>query len=182
MKLYRVFPYDTGASPNDGGGALFVPAPSGSSRIDNPDLYRVLYAATEPQGAIAETFGRLAVWRRATFVHSSGRPYALATLEAPDELQLFDLNDVETLQRIGIARPTDVVTRDRTITQAWARNIFELGGFSGARWWSFYNPDWSIAGLWTHDRVTLVRSPQILTAEGPIIREAAATIVRQVTF
>ncbi len=180
MRLYRVFPYDAGAAPNDRGGALFVPPPSGRSRIDNADLYDVLYTAAEPHAAIAETFGQLAVWRPDTFVNAAGRPYALATIEAPDDLVLFELNDVDALRSIGVARPTDVVTRDREITQAWARTIFERGGFASARWWSFYNPDWPIIGLWDHGRLTLAHAPEILTAGGPLVLEAAAAIVRQI--
>ncbi len=49
------------------------------------------------------------------------------------------------------APDADVVTRDREVTQAWARAIFECGQFAGARWWSYYNPDWSIVGLWRQD-------------------------------
>lgn len=180
MRLYRVFPYDAGAASNDRGGALFVPPASGRSRIDNPDLYDVLYAACDQHAAIAETFGQLAVWRRETFVHAGGRPYALATIDAPDDRALFELNDVDALRSIGIARPTDVVTRDREITQAWARTIFERGGFAGARWWSFYNPDWPIVGLWDHSRLTLAHPPEILAVGGPLVLEAAAAIVRQI--
>ncbi|HEX3463109.1 MAG TPA: RES family NAD+ phosphorylase [Candidatus Elarobacter sp.] len=180
MKLYRVFPFDAGAAPTDRGGALFVPAASGQSRIDNADLYDVLYVSAEPHAAVAEALGRIELWRSATFVHPSGRPLALATFEAPDGLPLFDLNDVDALHSIGITRPTDVVTRDRSITQAWARTIFERGGFAGVRWWSYYNPDWPVIGLWNHNGLVLARPPEILTVDGAIVLEAAAAIVRQI--
>ena len=180
MKLYRVFPYDAGAAPNDRGGALFVPPASGRSRIDNRDLYDVLYAASEPTAAVAETFGRFAVWRAETFVNAGGRPYALATLAVPDDLVIFELNDIEAMRSIGILRPTDIITRDREITQAWARRIFERGGFAGVRWWSFYDPGWPVVGLWSHERIVLDRSPDVLTVSTPVVLEAAATIVRQI--
>jgi len=38
----------------------------------------------------------------------------------------------DTLRSIGVMHPTDVVTRDREVTQAWARTIFEGGAFAGA--------------------------------------------------
>jgi hypothetical protein len=180
VKLYRVFPFDAGAALSDRGGALFVPSPSGQNRIDNADLYGVLYVSAEPHAAVAETLGRIELWRPATFVHASRRPLALATFEAPDDLPLFELNDVDALRSIGVTRPTDVVTRDRAITQAWARTIFERGGFAGVRWWSYYNPDWPVVGLWDHNSLTLARPPEILTVDGAIVLEAAAAIVRQI--
>jgi hypothetical protein len=180
VTLYRVFPYDASAAPNDRGGALFVPPSTGRSRIDNSDLYDVLYTAVEPHGAIAETFGQLPVWRSATFTHAGGRPYALATLNAPDDIAIFELDNIDALRSIGISRPTKVVTRDREVTQAWARAIFQRGAFAGARWWSYYNPDWSVVGFWDYARMTLVGTPAVLAAEGQIVREAASQIVRQI--
>lgn len=180
MRLFRVFPYDESAAPTESGGALFVPPSSGRSRIDNRDLYSVFYAATDSRAAVAESFGQLPVWRPETFEHGSGNPYALATLDAPDVPPLFELNDVDALRSIGVARPTDVVTRDRDVTQGWARKIFEQGGFSGARWWSYYNPDWPIVGLWSYGAVSLAGVPQILSSDAAVVREAAAIIVRQI--
>ncbi len=180
MTLFRVFPYDVGAAPNDRGGALFVPPTSGAGRIENPDLYAALYLAAEPHAAVAETFGRIAVWRPASFVRLGGGRYALATINAPNDLALSDLNDIDALRSIGVARPTDVVTRDREITRAWARAIFQRDEFAGARWWSYYNPDWPIVGLWKHDSLA-VASIEILSADGVLVREAAAAaIVRQI--
>ena len=157
-----------------------MPPASGQNRIDNADLYAVLYISAEPHAAIAEALGRIELWRPATFLHPSGRPLALATFEAPDDLPPFELTAVEALRSIGVTRPTDVVTRDRAITQAWARTIFERGGFAGVRWWSYYNPDWPVVGLWDHKSLTLARPPEILTVDGAIVLEAAAAIVRQI--
>jgi len=66
VTVYRLFPYDESAAPNERGGALFVP-PGGRNRIDNPRSYSALYVAANPEAAIAETFGRLAVWTPETF-------------------------------------------------------------------------------------------------------------------
>ena len=72
MNLYRVIPYDESAAPTERGGALFVP-PGSSNRIDNPDLYDVLYVAASPEAAVAESFGRIPLWTAHAFIHGSGR-------------------------------------------------------------------------------------------------------------
>lgn len=180
MRLYRVFPFDAGAAPTDRGGALFVPPPSGLGRIDNPDLYDVLYVSSSPHAAVAESFGRLAVWRPETFVHGSGRPYALAAYAAPDDLPVFDLNDVDALKSIGVMRPTDVVTRQRETTQAWARTIFSRGRYGGAAWWSFYHPEWPVLGMWQRRALRLDGAPEIIGSTSTVVLDAAAAIVRQI--
>jgi hypothetical protein len=93
---------------------------------------------------------------------------------------VFDLNDVAALQDLGIVHPTEVVTRNRVRTQAWARAIFERGEFEGASWWSYYEPDWTIMGLWERKRITVVGTPEILTVDHVAVRNAAATITRQI--
>jgi hypothetical protein len=180
VTLYRVFPFDAGAAPTDRGGALFVPAPSGAGRIDNPKVYAVLYTASTATAAIAETFGRLPVWRADTFVHGSGLPYALATYELPAGVQLFDVNDIDALRAIGVTRPTDIITHARSTTQAWARKIFELGGHAGIIWWSYYNPAWPIVGLWEHSGLQVAARPEILGPASRAVTEAATAIVRHV--
>jgi hypothetical protein len=180
VRLHRVYPLQEGAALNDQGGALFVSAVSAHGRIDNPDLYRVLYASADPLAAIAETFARLAIWRTATFVHAAGRPYVLATYDAPDELALFELNDVDALRSIGVRRPSEVDHPDRAVTQGWARVIYDRNAFAGARWWSSENTDWTLLGLWDYSTLTLARPVQILTAENALVRDAAAAIVRQI--
>lgn len=180
MTLYRVFPYDRSAALTEWGGALFVPPSTGRGRIDNA-LYDTLYTAKIAEAAIAESFGRLAIWRPDSFVNGSGHPYALASYDAPPDLETFNLNDIGALLSIGITRPTDIVTRDRATTQAWAATIFDLNRYSGAEWWSYYNPDWPVVGLWDCSRITLIGLPEIITAASPVVESAAAAIVRQIT-
>jgi hypothetical protein len=181
VTVYRVFPFDEGAAPNDRGGALFVPPSSGFGRIDNPDLYDVLYVAKFPEAAVAEVFGRLGVWRAATFQHGSGLPYAIASYEVAASSDIFNLNDIDALRSIGVTRPTDIVTRDRATTQAWATAIFGLKRYAGAQWWSYYDPDWPVLGLWERRDLTVTDAPRILTAASPVVQSAAAAIVRQIT-
>lgn len=180
MILFRVFPYDAGAAPDQPGGALFVPTGTGAGRIDNPDLYDVMYVAESAAAAVAETFGRLAVWRGSTFTHAIGLRYALGAYTLPDGVRLFGLDDLDALRSIGVAHPSEVVTRDRMKTQAWARTIFSRSGFAGIRWWSYYNPDWSVAGMWDVRRLRVAAAPEPLSPDHGAVRDAASAIVRQV--
>lgn len=180
MNLYRVIPYDPSAAPTQRGGALFVPPGSRRNRIDNPDLYDVLYLAAAPEAAIAESFGRSPIWTAETFIHGTGRPYSLLTYDVPDDIPIFDLDDIDALRSIGIMRPSAIVTRDRAKTQAWARSIFESGRYVGASWWSYYSPDWIVMGLWNRSAVTTTTVPEILSPNSNAVREAARTIVRQI--
>jgi len=177
--LYRVIPYDASAAPTERGGALFVPR-GGENRIDNSTVYDVLYVAATREGAIAETFARLAVWTPDTFVHASGKAMTLLEYEVSDAITLFELDDVDALKSIDITRPRAVVTRDRAKTQAWARTIYERGGYTGARWWTYYQPDWTVVGLWDRSSVMTTNPPEPLTTAIPVVKAAAAAIVRQI--
>lgn len=174
-----MIPYDASAAPSERGGALYVPI-GGGNRIDNPDLYDVLYLAATAEAAIAETFGRIPIWTPETFVHGSGRAYALATYSAGNAIAVFDLDDVDALKSIGVTKPSAIVTRDRTKTQAWARAIFQVGRYAGAKWWSYYGPDWTVMGLWDRASITVDGTPSVISTSTPAVIEAAATIVRQI--
>ncbi|MBN8892264.1 MAG: DUF2783 domain-containing protein [Rhodospirillales bacterium] len=87
-----------------------------------------------------------------------------------------DLDDADRLASLGL-RPPRVVTRDREVTQAWARELFEGGQYAGVRWWSYYNPDWGSVGLW--DSAALhVTDVVTLTVDHPAFVAAAAEIIR----
>lgn len=179
MRLFRVFPFDSNAAPNEKGGVLYTPG-STAGRIANPDLYRELYLSLEPEAAIAETLGRLPIWHPDDFLRANGNRLALTTYELPDDAPIIDLNSVKALAEFGIERPSEVVTRNRKITQGWARTIFERGAYVGARWWSFYNPDWTSVGLWNTDRMRVIGTPESLNPEHPLVQKTAKEIVRQI--
>lgn len=179
MRLFRVFRYDANAAPNEKGGALYVPG-STAGRIANPDLYRELYLSLEPEAAIAEAFGRLPIWHEADFVRADGSPLALAIYELPDGAPIFDLDSVKSLTSLGIERPSEVVIRNRKITQRWARRIFERCTHHGARWWSYYDPAWTSVGLWNIAGLRPAGSPEILNAEHTLVQETAQAIARQI--
>ena len=181
MRLFRVFPFDSNAAPDERGGVLYVPGSTGG-RIANPDLYRELYISLEPEAAIAEALGRLPTWHPSDFVRVGGNQLVLATYELPDEVPIIDLDSLEALAALGIERPSRIATRDRKITQSWARMIFEVGKYVGARWWSFYNPDWTSVGLWNVLRLRVIGIPEALSAEHPLVQKTAREIVRQIVL
>lgn len=149
----------------------------GAGRIDNPDLYGVLYLSSDPAGAVAEHFGRLPVWRDAMFLVPGRRTArrALATFEI-DDAALLDLDDPPTLMERAL-RPSTVVARDRAVTQAWAREAFLEDRWRGIGWWSPYDSRWACFGLWDAE-VRLSGRTAPLHREHAAVREAAETMSR----
>ena len=176
MRLYRVFPYDASAAVDQPGGALFVPT-GGDNRLGNPDLYHELYLASHAEAAVAETFGRLAVWEPEMLVTAKGSIYALATYELADGTPIADLDDTALLAEMEL-HPTDVVSRDRRRTQHWARELFTRRRWSGVSWWCYYHPQWTIYALWDVGGLRLASPPEPLHNSHPALRQTAETIVR----
>ncbi|MFY9662952.1 MAG: RES domain-containing protein [Candidatus Cybelea sp.] len=179
MRFFRVLPYDANAAPNERGGVLYIPGNT-AGRIANPDLYRELYLSAEPEGAIAESLGRLPIWYPSDFVRANGVTLALATYELPDAAPIFDLDSVKALASLGIERPSDIVTRNRKVSQSWARLIFERGEHVGVRWWNYYNPDWTSLGLWDASELRAIEIPESLSLQHPLVQATALAIVRQI--
>ncbi len=112
----------------------------------NMTLYKALYLTPEPEAAVAtETLG----------------PLAIATYELPNDAPIFSLDDIDALRSLGIDQPSRIVTRGRDVTHAWAQKIFDLGGYVGAKWWSYYSPDWTAVGLWNISKLQPVGDPAI---------------------
>lgn len=174
MTLYRVFNYDPDAAPHERGGALYMP-PVGRGRINNPDLYRVLYLSSHPEAAIAERFGRIPTWDADTFLDVTGRPLAIAAISLPDSAPIADLDDAHRLVSLSL-RPSDVVTRDYAVSQSWAARIFHQGGWIGVSWWSYCDPRWHSYGLWTIEDASHDPSPVTLSPTSPEVVKAASAI------
>ncbi len=178
-RLYRVVPYLSAATPGESGHPLFVPPSIGANRVDNPDLYDTLYVGDSASGAVAEAFGYAAQWNQGLLRGTPSLPgsvRALVTYDLPDLVEVCDLDDAARLLELGL-KPSRVVTRDRQVTQAWARVIFDLRRYAGVRWWSYYDADWGSFGLW--DASTLVVADvQPLTVDHPAFVDAAAALVR----
>ncbi len=147
MIFYRVFPLDQNAAEDQPGGALFVPRSKGVWRIDNPDLYDVFYVSSHLEGAIAEAFGQFSVWRPETFINAAGLRYSLARYQTPGDVAVVNLDDARELVDLDL-KPSDVVSRDRTKTQQWARRIYLSERGIGVGWWSYYDPEFHSFGLW----------------------------------
>ena len=180
MLLYRVLPWLRDAAPGEPGHALYVPEPQGKGRADNRGTYNVLYLSSAPSGAVAETFGELAVWSSEMFVRP-GLPRsvrALVAYDLPDEAPVFDLDDARALDALGL-RPSQVVTRDRVVTQRWALAIYEQDRWVGVRWWSYYDPKWYSYALWDISTLAPQRETiRPLTIDEPAVIQAAETLHR----
>ena len=171
--VFRVFPWLRGAADTDPGGALYVPA-QGAGRFDNPAQYEFFYAAESPEAAIAEAFGRHPLWTTSMLgglPTLPGSVHALATYGLDDAAKLYDLDDAANLVMLKL-RPSDVVNRDYTVTQALALRIFATGGASGLRWWSFYNPAWFNVGLWDKATLTVASVRPLSIADAELARAA----------
>lgn len=175
MTLYRVFPFDPSARPTDPGGALFVPARD-DGRIANPDLYSELYLSTAPAGAVSEAFGRFDVWD-ASMLSRYRHHFALAEFELDDSANICELDNAGRLLSYNLA-PSDVVARDRVVTQAWAARIYATKKWIGISWWSRYDASWQSMGLWQRRGLHLQNAPEVLTLQHPALLEAAAQLPR----
>ena len=182
-ELFRVFPYLAAAKPGEPGGALYVP-PQGGGRIDNPDVYSVLYLSDSAPGAIAEAFGRFPEWTASALDGApglSGSRRALARYRLEDAgaaAPVCNLDDPKQLLSLRL-RPSDVVSRDYARTRLWARRIYEKRRWVGVRWWSYYDPSWSSFGLW-HLHHLRIEQVIPLTLDHPALLEASRAIVRRV--
>ena len=116
-----------------------------------------MYLSAEASGAVGEVFGQLSQWSAPMFVFpalvSSYR--VLGTYELPDDAPILDLDDARALLDRGL-RPTQVIVRNRPVTQAWALRVFRetddsragARKWDGVRWWSYQRPQWRVYGIW----------------------------------
>ncbi len=178
--LYRVFPYAPAAAATAPGGALYRP-PQGGGRLDNPDLYSVLYLGDSAAGAIAEAFGRFSLWSPAMLEGSPSLPgsvRALARYRLSAAARVCDLDDPAQLVKLRL-KPSEVVSRDYARTRAWARRLYQRGGWAGIRWWSYYDSGWASCGLWDIEKLAL-EEVRPLSLDDAALRDAARTITRRI--
>src|SRR4051812_4702506 len=120
MLLYRVAPIAGDARVGEPGHPLYVHPDQGAGRWDNPDIYKVLYAAGTPSGAIGESFAHLSRWTPAMlpFPAIRGAERRLATYSLDEETHpVLDFDDAKCLSGRSL-RPTEIVIRNRPFTQA----------------------------------------------------------------
>lgn len=178
--LYRVFPWLRDARRGRPGHPAFVPG-GGAGRIDNPEHYHALYLSDGPGGACAEAFFFKSVWDPKMLRGSPSLPgsvQAIATFELDPATQICDLDDASRLVKLGL-RPSQVVTRDRKVTQAWALSIFRQQSFGGIRWWSYHDPRWGSHGVWATSNLKL-QGVEALTLDHAAVTEAAAVLNRRI--
>lgn len=178
--LYRVLPYLPSAKPGEPGHPSFAPPSTGRNRVDDPGMYEVLYLGDSAAGAIAEAFGNQRVWNAGLFRGTpslSGSVRALITYERDDSASVCDLDDARALLDLDV-RPSQVVTRERAVTQGWAARIFEQQRYVGVRWWSYYDPRWGSFGLWDTSSLTVEGAEVLGSVDHPAFAEAADVLCR----
>nr|WP_271209449.1 RES domain-containing protein [Rhodococcus wratislaviensis]GLK33996.1 hypothetical protein GCM10017611_08390 [Rhodococcus wratislaviensis] len=184
MLVYRIFPYLSAAAPGEPGHPLYEHRPQRGGRIDHPD-YHVWYLSRLAEAACGESFGNLARWEASMleFPLLPGSRRALGVFELPDDLRVLDLDDPAQLVRLGL-RPTQVVTRNLTVTQGWGHRIWsETEPHNGDRawqavsWWSYHRPQWSVLASWLRPELVRVEP---LALDHPAILDAAKALQRTV--
>jgi hypothetical protein len=174
--LYRCFAWNTAAGDAGRDGPLWCPREfQGEGRHDNPDLYGCVYLADRAVSGIVEQLARFRGQRlSAALLRRRGLPVGLAELELADRAELVDLDDPVVLRREKL-RPSNVATRDRTITQPQARTLHgRHPAAAGLRWWSTYEAQWTHVTLFDRAiRHLEVRQIRALTVDDPDVVEAA---------
>lgn len=177
--LYRLFPWNPLASPDEPGGPLHVPRfDQGGGRHDNPDTYGTLYLSRTAPSPVAE-FLQDFVGRpvEATRLLREGSPLALATIDDDAIGRVLDLDDPSNLVARDL-RPSWVATRARRPTQRLALRLYEEG-VDGLEWWSTIEASWINVTLFADrigGRLSVVGEPEPLTLDHPAVREAAEAV------
>jgi hypothetical protein len=105
------------------------------------------------------------------------RPLALAALSLDAEEPLLDLDDGAVLAGEGLL-PSMVATRDRALTQGWARELHERHSLAlGLRWWSTLEAAWINVTLFDRAAPALsVAELRTLETGDELVGEAAALL------
>jgi hypothetical protein len=172
--LHRCFPWGGRAADPDG--PLWFPRPyQGEGRHDNPAVYGCLYGSEQEVTGVVEQLaqfhgGRLA----AGMLVRAGFPLAVAAIELDDAAEVLDLDEPRVLTRERL-RPSLVATRERSITQPHALELYRRHERAAAlRWWSTHESVW--ANLTIFDRAApLLRlvAVRALELDDPAVVEAA---------
>jgi len=107
-----------------------------------------------------------------------GSVRAIARYLLPETVRLCNLDEPRQLLKLKL-RPSQVVSRDYTVTRDWARRIHEQRQWAGVRWWSYYDSRWSSHGLWDL-RSLVLDEIRVLRLDDPSLLEASKIIARRV--
>jgi hypothetical protein len=183
--LYRVFRWTEGAAQDAPGGPLHVPRDrQGAGRHDSPGRYGAFYAARSAVSAVAESIQAFRGRELGADDLRLADGSALALIELDDAAidergdarRLHDLDDPAVLVAEGW-RPSNVASRDRSVTQAMAVRVFEAGAL-GLSWWSTLDAAWTNVTLFAersvaHGLVRMVGQPERLRLDHPALVAAA---------
>jgi RES domain len=137
----------------------------------------MLYLSADADCAVGEVFADRPQWTEVMFRHpASNSLRALHSYELAPTTRLCDLDDPSRLIELG-SRPSRVVTKNRSTTQALADRIYDSGRYGGIQWWSSLDADMTALALW--DRSTLRHlSTEPLTLDHPAVMTAAARLAK----
>lgn len=110
----------------------------------------------------------------ASMLVRAGSPLALAQLRLDDRVARLDLDDPAVLVEEGL-RPSQVATRDRARTQAYAAELFRRRGRLGAlAWWSVLEASWQNVTVFDRaaKRLTVLACEEAKLGD-PLVLEAA---------
>lgn len=169
LHFYRVHAWLPGAVHGENGHPLFVWPRQGSGRIDNPDHYLTLYVGDSPPGAVAEAWGNHSAWTSGLLEGPPSLPGSVRALtEYEGAPSILDLDDAHTLAAQGL-RPSRIVTRQISHTQAWALALHLTVGVAGVQWWSYHDPDWGSMGLWDYSSLSVVKTTPLSQQHAAVI-------------
>jgi len=174
--LYRCFAWDERAGGTGSDGPLWFPRVyQGEGRHDNPDRYGCLYLSASALSTVVEQLARFRGQRLLpSMLRRRGLQLAVADLELDESAEVLDLDDPVVLRRERL-RPSQVATRDRTVTQAHALALHDRHTeAAGLRWWSTFEAQWINVTLFDRAASRLrVSEVRAVTLEDSTVMEAA---------
>jgi len=124
-----------------------------------------LLCRKQPECAVAECFGAFDVWDRDIVEAAPATPlvarsrFALASYLVPEGIPLRNLDSATTLVEEELA-PSQVVSRDRSLTQTWATRFMRGEHTPVYRGGPTTNRRGTSVGVWQHDAVRLASAPR----------------------
>lgn len=155
---WRCFPWDSTAPDGTPFSGSYLPPGQTIGRFDLHDRPPVRYLAESPDHALGESLGPFRGTRfRPAYLRQGGHQLALVEVTLAPSLvgRIADCTDPEVLRALGL-RPDELAHHDRSLTQAIARRLHDLGATTGSpaglRWWSALTGAWHTIVVFT-DRV-----------------------------
>lgn len=138
-----------------------------------------MYLSESPVSAVAEQLARFRGRAfHAAFLRRRGQSLALGRYRLSDTRTVRDLDDPAVLVSERL-RPSQVATRQRTVTQATAAAVFDSdANCGGLRWWSTLEASWINVTLFA-ERVAedlAVDPPAVLTTGTHAVIDACGAL------